>query len=322
MIIFLYGADSFRSKRLLGEMKKKFVTDVDPESHSLSVLDGQSTNLKEISDKINTGSLFVKKRLIVIENIFKNKNSKLFSELSEYLKKFENSEEIVLIFWEENLGKADKSLKLDSKKLFALLEKQKFVQEFIPLTSNQLLSFIKKEAELYNKKIEISAGMELINLTNNDLWQISREIKKLSYYVGQEIITLGDVQKMVVGSYNEDIFALTDAISARNKSLTTKLLEEQYSAGLSDEYILTMLIRQFKILLQLREAINSGIAPTEMASKLKLHPYIVKKGLFQAKNFDSALLKNYINKLINLDFLNKNGLADIKTELSILIAEL
>jgi len=322
MIIFLYGADSFRSKRMLGEMKKKFALDVDPNAQSISVLDGQSTNLKEINDKINTGSLFVKKRLIIIENIFKNKNTKLFSELSEYLKKFENSEEIVLIFWEEDLGKSDKSLKIDSKKLFAILNKQKFAQEFVPLTNNQLLSFIKKEAELYNKKIEISAGLELINLTNNDLWQITREMRKLSFHSDKEIISLKDVQEMVVGSYNEDIFALTDAISAKNKSLTIRLLEEQYSAGLTDEYLLTMLIRQFKILLQLREALDTKLAPGGLASKLKLHPYIIKKGLFQTKNFSSLTLKNYLNRLIHLDFLNKNGLADIKTELTVFISEL
>ncbi len=322
MIIFLYGADSFRSRRLLKELKNKFVKDVDPESNSLSVLDGQTTTLKEINEKINTGSLFVKKRLIVIENVFKNKNTKLFSELSEYLKKFEASEDIVLIFWEENLEKSDKSLKIDSKKLFSLLEKQKFVQEFSLLNNNQLLSFIKKETELCGKKIEISAGLELINLTNNDLWQITRELKKLAHYTTEETISLNNVKEMVTGSYNEDIFALTDAISTKNKKLTLKILEEQYSAGLSDEYLIAMLIRQFKILLQLRDALDSRIPQSELVSKLKLHPYVIKKGLSQAANFQAASLKRYLDKLINLDFLNKNGLADIKTELTVLIAEL
>ncbi len=74
MIIFLYGADTFRSHRLLQEMKNKFVKDTDHDANSLNVLDGQTTTLKEIGEKINTGSLFVKKRMIIITNVFKNKN--------------------------------------------------------------------------------------------------------------------------------------------------------------------------------------------------------------------------------------------------------
>ena len=87
MIIFAHGADTFRSRRFLQELKNKFTDRVDPGATSLSVVDGQTADLKEISDQANTGSLFVKKRLIVIENIFKNKKETLFTALPDYLKK-------------------------------------------------------------------------------------------------------------------------------------------------------------------------------------------------------------------------------------------
>jgi DNA polymerase-3 subunit delta len=322
MIIFLYGADTFRAQRMLQEMKKKFISDVDPDANSLNILDGSGATLKEVAEKINTGSLFVKKRLVVIENIFKNKKEKIFSELGEYLKKFSAGEDNILIFIDEELSGKEKSLKTDAKKLFAFLGKQKYVQEFQTLSNIQLLAWLKKETNLYHKEISAGAASLLIDLTNGDLWLMAQEIKKLSFYTAAKIITETDVKTLTAGAFNEDIFALTDALSAKNKAQATKLLAEQYAAGLSDEYLIAMLIRQFKILLQIREALDLKMNPLEMAGKLKLHPYVAKKGALQAKNFSSKILKNYLNRLINLDFSNKTGQADIKTELTLLISDL
>lgn len=166
------------------------------------------------------------------------------------------------------------------------------------------------------------AAALLISLTSGDLWAIVSELKKLSFYASAKIITENDVKELCAGAVNEDIFALTDALSAKNKTLALKLLNEQYEAGLSDEYLIAMLIRQFKILLQIRTALDKNQSPAEIASQLKLHPYVVKKGLLQARNFSASNLKNYLNQLIHLDFSNKNGLSQIKTELMLLISSL
>ncbi len=322
MIIFLYGGDTFRSRRMLQEMKKKFIKDVDPESQSLSVVEGAATDLTEISEKINTGSLFVKKRLVVIENIFKNKKEKIFAALAEYLKKLSAGDDNIIIFWDEELDTKNKPLKAESRKLFSFLAKQKYVQRFDPLTSAQLLSFIKKEVSGFQKDINATAASLLINLTGSDLWLIAQNLKKLAFYTPQKMIIEADVKEMVTGSFAEDIFAFTDALSAKNKVLASRLLEEQSAAGLSDEYLLAMLIRQFKILLQIREALDDKLNPNEMASQLKLHPFVAKKGALQAKNFTRTALQKHLDRLIRLDFLNKTGQGDVRTELTLLISQL
>lgn len=321
MIILLYGADSFRSRRFLQELKNKFIKDLDPNSHSFSVVDGQSATLSSISEQINTGSLFVKKRFVVIENIFKNKSEKIFSELTPYLEKLTKSDENILVFRDEAIEGA-KVLKAPAKKLLAFFKLQPYTQEFKTLTPAQLLTFIKKEAALYKKDISAPAAALLIDLTGGDLWQTATEIKKLSFCNDEPLIKSELIKAMVPGSYDENIFGLTDAISAKNKKAAINLLAEQYAAGLSDEYLLTMLTRQFKILLQIRGALDAKMNPADMASRLKIHPYVAQKGALQARNFSAAVLKNYFNALVRLDFLNKTGRGDIRTELSLLISEL
>lgn len=322
MIIFLHGADTFRSRRLLQEMKNKFIADTDKDAGSLILVDGRETSLKDLSEKINTGSLFVKKRLVVVNDIFKNKKTGIFTGLTDYLKKFTQAEEIIIIFIDGEIGGKENSLKADAKKLFAFLARQKFVQEFKPLNNLQLMAFIKKEASQYGKEFLAKAAARLLVTSGGDSWIIASEIKKLAFYSQANIITEKDVDELCVGSISEDIFALTDALSAKNKAGALKLLEEQYAAGLSDEYLISMLIRQIKILLQIRDLLDSNADQNMISNKLKLHPYVIKKGLAQARNFSSATLKNILDRLIHLDFANKTGLSQIKTELMLLIAEL
>lgn len=322
MIIFFYGADTFRSRRFLHELKDKFTRDVDPGASSLNWLDGTSVTLPDLSEKIGTGSLFVKKRLVIVDNIFKNKREKVWDELSAYLQRFTGDQDNILIFRDEELDTKNKPVKAGAKKLFSFLIKQPYSREFAALGSGQLSAFIKKEAAENGKSLDTTATQELINRTGGDLWIIAGSLKKLTYSVSEKTISLAAVKSLVAGSFDENIFGLTDALSAKNRRLAAALLEEQYAAGLSDEYLLTMLERQFKILLQLRSALDDKLSPTEISARIKLHPFIIKKGLAQARNFTAAVLKNYLSRLINLDYLNKTGRGNIKTELILLISEL
>jgi DNA polymerase-3 subunit delta len=301
-------------------MKDKFIKDADQDGDSLDIVDGQNVNISEINEKINTGSLFTKKRMVIINDIFKNKKTAILTELLEILKRVAADDEKIIIIHDGELGGKEASLKVDAKKLFAYLLKQKYVQEFKFLKDNGLLSFIKKEANLYDKDISTTAATEIVKRTGGDLWLVTQGIKKAALISEEKIISLELIKEMTTETFSEDIFALTDALGARNKKLALKIMEEQYLAGVSDEYLMAMLTRQFKILLQLSEAANSRLAPDKIAQELKLHPFVVKKGLAQARNFTSAQLLSYLNRLLKFDFNNKTGGSDLKTEITLLIA--
>jgi len=322
MIIFFYGPESFLKKRKLQELKDRFIKEIDVESNSLEVLDGQTIDLKTLNEKINTGSLFATKRMIIINQIFKNKKSKIFSELATYLVKIANEDDKIIVFVDDELNTKKTPLTTEQKKLFNFLIKQKFIQEFKPLTNAGLMNFIKKEANSYHKEISPSAALELIKKTGSDLWLISQSIKKAALSQEEKIISLETINATATEIFNEDIFSLTDAISAKNKKLALKILEEQYAAGLEDEGIIAMLIRQFKILILIMEANKNGIRPDKIASELKIHPFVTKKGLMQIKNFRLEQLKQSLNDLISLDFANKTGATNIKLELTLFLTSL
>lgn len=348
MIIFLYGEDTFRSRQKLKELKNKFIHDIDPNGSSLTVLDGKNIDIKQINDSVGTRSLLAKKRMVIIEDIFLNKTKIIFEDVLRYFKKTrEDKDDNIIIFWDSgikskkinnkknilliNSSGKEKTLTGEPLKLFNFLSKQKLIQEFNLLSNPETVIWIKKQFGARKVIITNQAIQVLISLIGNDLWQINNEVNKLiNYKLGLEpklisseqrtkptTIEIEDIKKLVKGNFDESIFALTDAISNKNKILIAKLLEEHYEAGLTDSYLINMIIRQFKILLQIRQSLDSGLTTRKIMSTLKLHPFIIQKGINQVRNFSLIDLKNILNKLIEIDYLMKTGQAEAKIMLNL-----
>ncbi len=340
MIIFFYGDNAFKAKQKIGELKEKFFREVDPNEHSFSVIDGALTDLNEISQTVNTGSLFTKKRLTLLENIFANKKAEFLPEFLDYLQKnnLEKGDDIILIYESRIKSQKDKFVKTNmasdkdsaltakEKKLFDFLRGQKFVQEFKGLTAGELASWIKAEVEKKGSTIRPAAVQQLINFCGTDLWQINNELEKLVHYkkVGDipSEIEAKDIETICSRNFDDNIFALTDALGSKNKPLALKILEDQYHLDAADEYILAMLLRQFKIILQLKSALDQGENPVKIGPLLGLHPYVAKKSAEQARYFTLEQLKELISDLTRLDYLNKTGQTDFKAALNLIIARL
>lgn len=344
MIVFLYGEDNFRSRLKLNELKDKYLKEVDKFGSGLKTIAGAKATFTEIATAISPASLLSKKRLIMIEDVFASKDQTIFEKLGDYLAKQEKNDNII-IFWESNLkmkkiknvllpflidsGSPDKPLSKKSSDLFKFLAKQKYSYNFNSLSHTELANWVKKEVAHRGGKISVPAAELLVGLVGSDGWQISNEIAKLLSYKQAGKLTEAlleieatDVKNLTRGNFSDNIFVLTDAISVKNKPLAVKLLAEQIEAGSDGPYLLNMFVRQFRILLQLRQAIDAGLSPRQIASRMKLHPFVLQKGLDQARNFNLLTLKNIFSQLAKIDYLAKSGQRDYITGLNILIARI
>lgn len=345
MIIFLYGEDTYRSREKLKELKEKFIEKADPSGNSVVVINGEATNMEKINEAVAAHSLFSRKRLIIIENIFNNKSKELINQVAEYINKILNAEkkdkkksaggdstsdkeDNVIIFWDDISGE-----KMGRNKLYTCLSKAEFCQNFKPLSNTETVAWIREKAKTKGINIRQQAAVRLSSLFGSDLWQIGNEINKLANYkLGQTsqlikgqtevIIEVNDVDQLARGNYDENIFALTDAISNKNRNQALALFENEIAAGAAENYLMHMIIRQFRILVQIRQSLDLGHTSRKIISQLKLHPYVVQKTMSQVRNFSLPVLKNIFSRLVEVDQKLKTGQTDIKTAISLLIVKL
>ncbi|NCD00738.1 DNA polymerase III subunit delta [bacterium] len=319
MIFFLFGEDNYRSQKKINEIKNKFLESVKNSRNSLSYINGENTNLNEINEKFSLNSLFSEKKIIIIKNILQNTKQDFLESFLNYFKNnnLEKSENAI-IFFEENKIE-EKKLKKEHKKIYSILKKQKFVQEFKPLNPSQLNIYIKKEFEKYSKIINFQAINELNKNIGNDLWLMSNEIHKIAHSTKEKEITSKELKRWLNNNIEENIFSLTDAWGKKKIKKALIILEEQIKNGLPPEYVLAILKKHFQKLLQSKMSLGEGLYESDISKKFSWHPFATKKLLEQSRNFNNQELKIIINKLNKLDFLNKTSSSNLLYNLEILL---
>lgn len=296
MIFFFYGEESFRARQKIEALKEKFKTSIDPSGHSLESLDGENLNLDKFFQTVTAGGFLSSKKLVVIKNIFDNKNLKnLEPALIDYLEKQKDSvEENYLIFWQTSKP----NLK---NKLYKALKKFKYTEEFEKLSPEKINTWIKKELASKNKNITPEALKLLLIYVGDNLWQLEQELNKLSSFSSSSEISADDVKLLVQAKVDDNIFNLVDAIGKKNKKRSLELLEQQLNSGVNALYILSMIIRQFRLLIKVKllsEKINNSFA---IAQTLKMHPFVASKTLEQSKSYTLEQLKKIYQLLLSID---------------------
>lgn len=316
MIIFLYGPDTYRSRQKLKFYREGFKKKYDPSGLNVEISDGEKLTFEIFRQKQGSQGLLSKKRLVIVENLIsKNKSSKVQTKISDYLKETSLSADQILIFWEGDLGEKRKKGKrikgAIGSLLDFLLEKAK-VEEFSLLSGFKLTNWVEEEIKKRKGKIANEAKELLIGLVGNDLWLMVNELEKLINYKDGKIITKEDVSAFVKAGFDTDIFKLSDALAERKLKLALKLIHDQIESGENELYLLTMLNRQFRILLMVKDAAREESNHYAVASRLGFHPFVCQKALAQVKNFSLAELKDIYRKLLEIDLKIKTGQAEAK----------
>jgi len=295
MIFYFYGEDSYRAKQKIKAIIDKFKEKVDKSSHNIHHLDGEMITSEQFFQTVSASGFLAEKKLVVVKNLQDNKKLSDWQEtLFKFLKNQKDSpDENYIIFWQA--GKPD-----SRTKLYKRLKEFKFVDEFPKLSSTQLNKWVNTEVKKRSRNIHPDAVTTLITYIGNDLWQISNELDKLAALT-KDTIVKNDVETLVQAKIDDNIFTLVDALGLKNKAQALLLLQERLESGLAPQYILTMIIRQFRLLIKVKAMAEKLPGASGLAQTLKVHPIVAEKALRQSKTYTISELKNTYRLLLSLD---------------------
>lgn len=277
---------------------------------------------KDLKNALQVDSLFGSNKLIVLKN-FLSTTAKLDKDSQELLINFFDkvSATFFIIFIE--IGNPDKRGKIYKTLVDQSKAGNTEIKEFILPNENKLGHWISARAKKYGAHIDPTGISYLITLVGPDLWQLDQELCKLASYKKDALIAVSDIRLMVRGKYNEDIFSLMDAISAKNKSKAIKLFQDQIDSGANEIYLLTMIVRQFRILWQIKEFIAENPAPSEViAREMGIHPFVVNKTMPYLRGFTSTQLRDIYKQLLQFEIQMKTKTTNFEALFDLLIAKL
>lgn len=296
MIILLYGQNTYSSRQKLQEIVASYQK-IHKSGLNLIYFEAGKSNFEEFKDSFNQVSMFDEKKLVVLSNVFSDKDfkEKLIDNLGFFLK----AKDIIVLHEETKILEKDKLLK-------SLKSKAK-VQEFSLLDGSKLKNWLKQEFTKLKTDISSEAIEKIIGFVGNDLWQMSNEIKKLVSFKNGKRISLEDVELMVRPKIESDIFKTIDAVALKNRKLALLLIHNHLEKGDNPVYLLSMINFQFRNLLIIKDLIEKQRPYYTIAKTTKLHPFVVKKSYEQALRFSFSELKKIYQQLFEVDLAVKTG---------------
>ncbi len=340
MIIYIYGSDTFRSREYLKDQVTKFKATRDPQGYNTVFLDAAKEEPGRIFSEIVAAPFLAEKRMVVLENILLNKDKNFLGEMIERIRgchaeldsasKFKPEKILkqvqddsgkkrddkktnklgipasnVIVFWQgDEMGKVKEVKELDE-----LLAKEKYAYKFGPLTEAELRGWILGEVKKRGGKINNFAVNYLAQNVGGDMWQLHSLIDQLLAYKNGGEIEQADTQLFLEEKIDDNIFSLVDAIVNGNKKIAFKLLAEQRRLGADEPQIFGAIVWQFRTLISIRDLINreDNLTSDEIARRLGMKPFPVRKSLPMAKRFSLDKLRELYQQLLDIDIKTKTG---------------
>ncbi len=304
MIILLYGKDSFRGRRQLRKMMDKFKTDRDPDGFNTVRIDAR-TEPDKLLQHLLTPAFLAEKRMVVVENLLASKEKELQVEVLQKIEQKAIPDTSVIVFWEG----AERFKAGEAKRLLARLQQEKYVQKFDPLIGAKLTAWMEEQIKELGGRASKHALFHITRQVNSDTWHARSLIEQLAAYKQGQEIELKDVHLFMEEKADDNIFNLVDAIVGKQTKNVYAMIQEQYRQGKDAQYVFAMILRQFRILIQLRDLYDREdvMQSAAMAAKVDLHPFVVKKSLPFVKRYSLEQLKYVYQELLDLDTRIKTG---------------
>ena len=244
-------------------------------------------------------TILSEKRLIIVKDFLSLKKSEKQKKIAENIEKVADSS---IVVFHENKG-VDKRGSLYKK-----IKKIGHLNEFNPLQGNEISNWILKRAKQQNIKISFPNSNYLAQHCGPDLWQVSSELEKLKLYVNNKEITKETIDEVSIPSISASVFKLTDAIAQKNIKNSLKTFNQLKESGEDLIKVFFMIVRHFRILIQVHEMTNKGENSFSITKKLQEHPYVIQKTTEQSKNFQTEKLEKIYSMMLDIDRKMKTGI--------------
>lgn len=309
MHFLIYGDNTHASRERLASMRTRFSETRDSSGMNVTVLHAKKTDLDTIAKHLFASPFLAEKKMVILEG-FLMKPAAEQTAIKEYLERKPDS--TVVIFFEE-AGKSE----FRRSSLFKLLENQKFSSDHPPLTAAQVAKRIKTACKENDLEVSPRAVRLFGSSIGDDPWRLDTELGKvITYALAHEKKTVDEemVHMLVSESQGESIFAYIDACLEGRGSDATRLLEGLRDNGMSDIQVVSMLLKQFRTLITVRDLVDRGERnKATIATHLGIHPFPAGKAMVTSKRFSPVLLKKLHTQLLDIDreFKRSSGKHDV-----------
>jgi len=171
----------------------------------------------------------------------------------------------------------------------------------------ELPGHLRKEATRLGANLDGEALRLLIDVVGVDAIALEGELDKLATYAAGEPIDAAMVEELAFRGDGVSVFAVTDAVSARERESVFRYLERAFDAGEKPHALLPMIARQLELLRQARRELEAGGSAGTLARRLGVHEFRAKKAMTAAQAWSERDAALALCRLADADHAMKGG---------------
>jgi len=268
----------------------------------LSELDLAETSIFEALDRAQTPSLMAPFQVLFIRNLkqlyTRGAKKEEFAALEAYFGS--PNPQALLIFVADHLRIPSDPRRMDMQdkdryeRIRETLGDWCGIVELARVDEADALKWIAGEAKRRDVAFEPDAARELADALGADMMLIAQEVEKLVLFVGpKKLVTLGDVETMVLAAKQRSLYELTDAISAKDRARAISLLHGLLNASDGGEdsaighlYMLARTFRQMLVILE-KNVRDSRAIWQALWQGFRMPPFAAEDVIRQARRYKS-----------------------------------
>jgi DNA polymerase-3 subunit delta len=190
-----------------------------------------------------------------------------------------------------------------------------------PLPQNEMVKWLVKRAKKHGKSISPATANALIRTCGTNMANLANESDKLFAYSGAEA-TPADIAEICTPTLEARIFDLTKAVGAGNIKTALNNYQTMLTLKESPFMILTMIIRQLRIILLCKCHSEKNTPRADIAKELKIQDFVISEALSHSRRFTTGQLISALKSCQSTDVKMKTGLITPETGVELLIIEI
>ena len=194
------------------------------------------------------------------------------------------------------------------KKLYSAVKKLSGIVTFSPLRGTELTRFVVSSFQEAGKECDDRTAEYLIFTVGSDAGMLRNEIQKLaSCSTDRSQILAEDVTALATPSTECTVFQMVDAVVSGQKSRAFTLLRNQLLSGTDRMAILSMLLRQYRLLQHIKIMQYEKRGGDFIRSSLGVPPFAVDQYIRQASGYTGGQIKSAVRICFDTEYALKSG---------------
>lgn len=202
-------------------------------------------------------------------------------------------------------GKADAR-----KALYIWLKKHDAIVDFSPMGDAEAAKWAQRTMRQLGKQLDGETAQALVFTVGHDAALLKQEMEKLAAYASErETIEQADIDAVCVRSLECSVFQMVDAQVAGRSRDACQLLNGILEGGEDRFMVLSMLLRQYRILFHMRRLMEDRIPTSALPGLLGIPQFAVARTQAQARRYPAAKPRAAYDYLYDLEYRLKSGRA-------------